>query len=250
MSQQVIVFEVGSSLGFFRKPFSTTNALTHAVIPRSTVEGLIGAILGLKSEEYPEKLETSKIGVEILSPVKKYHMKTNFTHVDWWNKAENYLTKKNTEKTTPFNSPTNMEYLVSPKYRIYFSNEAVNSELDELLKNQKSKFTPYLGASSNVAYINYLGKFDCQKSTSSGFIGVSTVIPFFEDMPSINADKETRFVIEEGLSLHITKDRISKGTYNVILSENLKEIPVKGTEIYKVLMNGSNPNIVFLPTRV
>ena len=75
MSQQVIVFEVGSSLGFFRKPFSTTNALTHAVIPRSTVEGLIGAILGLKSEEYPEKLETSKIGVEILSPVKKYHMK-------------------------------------------------------------------------------------------------------------------------------------------------------------------------------
>jgi CRISPR-associated protein Cas5h len=45
--QKVLVFDIGSSFGYFRKAFTTTNSLTHALIPRSAVEGLIAAIIGL-----------------------------------------------------------------------------------------------------------------------------------------------------------------------------------------------------------
>ena len=95
---QVLVFDVGSSFGYFRKAFTTTYALTHAVIPRSTVEGLIGAIIGLSSEEYPERLYSSKIAVEIRSPVRKINMKYMHTNPDWWQEVSLYL--RNREKTS------------------------------------------------------------------------------------------------------------------------------------------------------
>ena len=65
MSQTLLIFDVSSRFGFFLNNLTTTSGLTHNVIPRSTVEGLVGAILGLQSNEYPEKLGESKIAVQI-----------------------------------------------------------------------------------------------------------------------------------------------------------------------------------------
>ena len=59
-----------------------------------------------------------------------------------------------------------------------------------------------------------------------------------------------KFSIDDGMSIHLTRDRVSKGSYNVVYSEDINEIPVRGVEIYKISMNGQNPNIVFLPARV
>ena len=248
---ELLIFEVGSSFGHFRKPFTSTNSLTHAVIPRSAVEGLVGAILGLKSDEYPEKLQESKIAVEILSPVQKYHMKINYVHEDWWHLADSYLLNKPTERTVSgYHTPTNTEYLVNPKYRIYFSNSDLNSELENFLENQQSVYTPYLGKSSMIAWINYIGKFNYEKDSSDDYVNVSSIIPYTDNLPNIKTSSNTRFGLEEGLTLHITKDRISQGTYNAVISENLTDIPVKGVEINKITMNGNSPNIVFLPIRV
>ena len=58
---KLLVFDVSSSFGYFRKSFTTTSALTHAVIPRSAVEGLVGAIIGLSSMNTQKNLSQAKL---------------------------------------------------------------------------------------------------------------------------------------------------------------------------------------------
>ena len=125
MSQKLLVFDVSSSFGFFLINSTTTSGLTHAIIPRSTVEGLVGAILGLQSDEYPEKLEASNIAVQLLSPIRKYTIEKNFIHETWLQEAQKHahppteLYKGRTR--LDFHWQASQELLISPKYRIYFS---------------------------------------------------------------------------------------------------------------------------------
>src|SRR5689334_21357365 len=87
---KLICFYVASSFGFFRKGFTTTNALTYAVIPRSAVEGLMASILGLSRHDFPDLLKDSKIAVEIMSPVRKLNMKYMHINPKWWNETLSY----------------------------------------------------------------------------------------------------------------------------------------------------------------
>jgi CRISPR-associated protein Cas5h len=113
------VFDIGSSFGYFRKAFTTTSALTHSVIPRSAIEGLIGAILGYSSGHYPDRLQSSKIAVQIISPVRKMNMKYMHTNPDWWQNVSHYLEGKTISKYIQFAVPASVEFLVNPRYRVY-----------------------------------------------------------------------------------------------------------------------------------
>jgi CRISPR-associated Cas5-like protein len=61
---EVIVFDVWAPFAYFRKPFTTTSALSFNFIPRSAIEGLIGAILGIRRSDLYVVLANSKIGLE------------------------------------------------------------------------------------------------------------------------------------------------------------------------------------------
>src|ERR671919_120081 len=81
---QIVVFDVWSSFAYFRRPYTTTNALTYDFMPRSSIEGLVGAILGIQPKEVSRKLEGSKIALGLLNPVKKLPFSTIHTHTDFW----------------------------------------------------------------------------------------------------------------------------------------------------------------------
>jgi CRISPR-associated protein Cas5h len=99
--QKVLVFDIGSSFGYFRKAFTTTNSLTHALIPRSAVEGLIAAIIGLSRTDYPKILQESKIAIQLLAPVKKMNMSYMHTNPDWWDEISLYLFRKSRTNVRP-----------------------------------------------------------------------------------------------------------------------------------------------------
>ena len=70
-SPKVVVFDIWSSYGYFRRPYTTTTSLTFNFIPRSAVEGIIGAILGISNRDLASKLAESKIGIGILNAIRK-----------------------------------------------------------------------------------------------------------------------------------------------------------------------------------
>src|SRR5215213_857445 len=119
-SNQVVVFDIWSSYGYFRRPYTTTTALTFNFIPRSTIQGIIGAILGIKSKDLFLELDNSKIGLGIINEIRKIPFSTMHIHSDFWQEMRAYIDSKAIKKKN-YHARVNIELLVNPKYRIYFS---------------------------------------------------------------------------------------------------------------------------------
>lgn len=248
---KLLVFDVSSSFGYFRKSFTTTSALTHAVIPRSAIEGLVGAIIGLSSDEYPEKLQSSNIAVEIRSPVRKLHMKYMHTNPDWWQNISLYLQNKTSSKTIQFAVPAAVELLVEPKYRIYIDCQDINHELSNMLKNNKTYYTPYLGSSSMICSAKYVGEYDYNRiSSKKDYLPVCSIVPFSDRIPKMKLEKESRFAIEEGLPLHIDNERFPHGSYKVVYSPEPRSMEIIDNDIIEVLMGETTSYVKFLRTQI
>jgi CRISPR-associated protein Cas5h len=239
--RKLVVFETASPFAFFRKNFTTTNALTFAVIPRSSVQGLVGSILGLSRTDFPNKLKGSKIAVELKSAVRKLNMKYMHINHDWWNQTlSHYLsgTQFLLQKTrAQIAVPASVEFLVNPSYRIYVDcSEEINKQLSQNLKRKQSYYTPCLGASSCLCSLKYIGDFEYETMPSNGgdYLPLSSIIPFQHRMPKIKLEKGLTFATEEDLATHIDNERRSTGTYSVIYSIKPSTILVSTKDIVKV----------------
>jgi CRISPR-associated protein Cas5h len=248
---EVLVFDVSSSFGYFRKAFTTTTALTHAVIPRSVIEGLVGSILGLSREDFPDKLIESKISVQLLTEVRKMNMKYMHTNTkDWWGSAVfNYVRGKRTNKLVQFAVPASVEVLVNPSYRMYIdtTNKQITNQLKQNLENKQSHYTPFLGTSSMIASTKYVGAFEYKERELKDFVSVSSIIPFTDKMPLIQLEQGSEYATEEDLTVHVDKDRKQQGTYRILytlkpgimkIRDDLVEVKMKQEKVY----------VKFLPT--
>ena len=157
-----LVFRAKSGYAKFRKPYTTTSALTFLCIHPPAVKGLIGAVMGIDKTEIYRNTMGLKIGIQVLSPVRKDMQVLKLVSM----KAEKDL----------FNFPVNAEFLRDPEYRIFVSWFPDKlDELEERLKNQNPVFTPYLGVSEYIAKLIYENR--CNVKTVDGADRVESIIP-------------------------------------------------------------------------
>lgn len=123
-----LVFDLRGSIGHFRRPDTTATQMTYPIISPTAVKGLVGAVLGIE-----DFVTTDKIGIELLSPVRTVAQQMSMLGKD---------------PGSTFSRPTTIEILVNPAYRIYYTGNEYTEKLLELLANEKSVYTTYLG----VAY--------------------------------------------------------------------------------------------------
>jgi CRISPR-associated protein Cas5 subtype I-B len=214
------------------------------------MEGLIGAILGLSSDEYPELLKETKIAVQILSEVRKMNLKEKNIHPDWLDKIPSYLENKGVSKIPSFSVPASIEILVNPKYRIYFDGGEINPKLLRFLSSKSTHYTPYLGSSSMICSTRFVSEANYAKTDEKRVI-ISSIVPFFDEIPRIDLTPDTKFAIEEGLPIHIDKDRNPMGTYKIVYSPNAGKIPIEeGNDVYSVNVGNEIVHVKFLPTSV
>ena len=137
-----LVFDIYGDYGHFRKFYTTSSPLTFSIPPRTSVSGMIAAIIGLDKEEYPKYFskKSAQIAIGINTPINKGRI--SYTLIDTKkcrsNKGVTYLNEINGRTQVTF------EILKKPSYRIYFCHE------DE---NIFSKVKSYLEQSKN--YILY-----------------------------------------------------------------------------------------------
>lgn len=177
------------------------------------------------------------------------NFKQKTIHPDWLATIPRYLENKPVTKNTPFSVPSSIELLVNPKYRIFFDGGRINSDLADMLRTKKSYYTPYLGSSSMICSARFVGEFEYAHSKKKEEM-LSSVISFSDEIPKISLNNGTKFAIDEGLPIHIDKDRIPYGTYNVVYSPNAGMIPLSEDEIYSVSMGKEIVNVKFLPTPI
>lgn len=178
---KVLVFDISSDYAHFRKPYTTTSALTYSVPPRTAVVGLLGNIIGVQSGGFGKSEQSSyfessglKTGVRVMSPIGKTTFNLKYLH-----------TKSGGSILVP------VECVVSPKYRIYASGSSgLLSTLRGKLENHETYFTPCLGISEFIASIDYIGEFEAEEM--NGEVLIDSIVYLFDE-------GEIRF--ESGLKL-------------------------------------------------
>lgn len=83
---EILSFELCGKMAHFRKPYANATALSYTLPPRTTILGIIAAILELPRDSYygdvPEKsIDDLLIGVRINNPIRKVIQKLNYLKI-------------------------------------------------------------------------------------------------------------------------------------------------------------------------
>lgn len=153
-------FTVSGNWAHFKKPETNNNPLTHDVITKTALLGLIGAVLGIERKEmrrkFPQFSEDFLYSVSLLRPVRK---------VSW-----GFSSRTAINPSVP-GSPKYFEFLKNPKFKVSLALKAERSATDftrflESIKTEESVYTPVLGWHNCPADLEFLseGKFSAAQS--------------------------------------------------------------------------------------
>ncbi|MFY0255151.1 CRISPR-associated protein Cas5 [Chitinophaga sp. 30R24] len=80
---EVLQIDLKGKMAHFRKYYANNTSLSFSIPPRTTISGMLAAILGLPKDEYYSKFSSDKIriGISLRSPVKKTFHRLNFLRV-------------------------------------------------------------------------------------------------------------------------------------------------------------------------
>lgn len=228
MSRKLIAFDVWGDYGYFRRGYTSTSTITYPFPSRTTIAGLISAIIGLNKDSYHDLFdeESSKLGLRILNPIKKLNI--NFNYI---NTKEGFLLSD--IKSNP-RVQVQAEFLKDVKYRIYVSlnDENLMEELYYNLKNHKSVFTPCLGISQCIAdfKLAYDNLFELNKSHGEDVEINSIILKNSADL-IIEPRKKYGVVKSPGF---MNSERIVSKFLEYYYEENGNAIKIKNGDFYLI----------------
>jgi len=172
---KVLVFDMWGDYAHFRRGYTTTSPLTYPFPSRTTLSGIISAILGYERDTYYDYFNenNSLFAIQILAPIKKTIINMNLIDT----KIGFYLWDCKGQRTQiPY------EFIKGPSYRFYISldNQEIFDKLFTSISNHNSVYTPYLGISECIS--NFKGVQDVvypieKKEANCDPIDVHTIIP-------------------------------------------------------------------------
>ncbi|MFA5432794.1 MAG: CRISPR-associated protein Cas5 [Candidatus Paceibacterota bacterium] len=182
--------------GHFKKPETNNNPLSHDLITKTALIGLIGAVLGIEREnmksKFPQLSEDLLYGVQLLNPVKK---------ISWG------FTSRTAISPTAEGTPKFFEFLKDPKFlvSIAMKDERSNSIFEEFqrsIKDEIAVYPPVLGWHNCPANLKWNSEGDFSaikkgKFETKGFVLAGEHIPKdilgsfrvgFDKMPTYQTD--------------------------------------------------------------
>ncbi len=172
-----LIFDIWSDYGHFRKFYTTSSPLTFSIPPRTTICGIVAAIIGLDREEYLKYFtkEEANIAVKINAPINKTRISYNLINTKT---AKMYSKIKDRTQVT-------FELLKNPSYRIYISHkdEIIYNKIKKQLQTGKNHYTVSMGLSQLIAEFNFLGEEELELKENDGeFEYINTALAFNEEI--------------------------------------------------------------------
>lgn len=148
---------IDGNWGHFKRSETNNNPLSHDLITKTALIGLIGAVLGIERKvmknKFPLLSEDLLYGVQLLKPVKK---------ISWG------FTSKTAINPTASGSPKYFEFLKNPSFKISICLNSSRSERDfndfvEAVKKEESVYTPVLGWHNCPANLSFVSEGEFEK---------------------------------------------------------------------------------------
>lgn len=251
-SDKLLVFDIGSEYGHFRKFNTTTSPLTYGIPTRPAISGLLGAILGIEREISAGKFrdgvvpvserfakDNANIAVQLINPVKKVNIAFNL--LDTEKAAASFFNIKQ-------RTQIEFELLKDPSFRLFINlkDEVLFNELIDRVEKNRTYFTPYLGLSQFTATIEFKDLTKAKPLAGNVFQEVVTAVNLSntDHNDPIQFDRSIDFkYTSDTMPVEMLRDRVVTEYSEVVMETNGKTIKIKSDKIYKTEGFG---NILFL----
>ncbi|AZO96391.1 type I-B CRISPR-associated protein Cas5b [Halocella sp. SP3-1] len=233
---KLLCFDIWAEYAHFKKYYTTTSPLSFSVPPKTTIYGLIGAILGLDKNEYLDYFQAGqcKLGIQIIKPVKKTRINLNL--IDTKTAKMMSRIKNRTQIKT--------EFLKDASYRIFFQhqNQDLYNKLKDFIQAHKSFYSISLGLSENLANFQYVAEYDYQKiSDNYEWVDIVTALMIgnFLGQGDIDFNEEGKEYFADKVALEMKPDREVLNYAQIVYERNGQSIKAKPRE-YCQLTTGEN----------
>jgi len=237
--KEILVFDIWGDYSCFRLPYTTTSVLSYPFPPRTAIAGVLAAILGLNKDSYHENLfseDKSKISIRILSGLDKIRLGLNLIDTKYGFTPEEVIKKGQPPRVQiPFH------FFKDVKYRIYVwldDNEMFN-KLEEMLKQHKSIYTPYLGLAFLIADFEFKGRFKVEPTR--GDAHVVSVVP--SDI-QIQIEKDKKYGKITSVPMFMDNSRKVIKYADFYVEWEGKDILVKNASYFNVISDEKNERII------
>ncbi|MDL0134574.1 type I-B CRISPR-associated protein Cas5b [Halobacterium salinarum] len=205
-------FTVRGPWGHFRRVEGNVVKQTYRIIPRTTVAGLLAAVLGIGRDKYYELFasDSSAVAVEPVRDLRTLNMPMNtLSTADESMQSLNSHGKLSVKLPDPSKprQQHNYEVLVEPAYRIdvALADDARYRELRSHLEAGTSHYVPSLGLSEHLAQIDYHGEFEVKPAPDDGVVSVDSAVP--DAVDSVVPGPETRCQVEQSPAFMTADER-------------------------------------------
>lgn len=206
---EIISFDVGGKTAHFRKYYANNTALSYTVPPRTTLMGLLAAILGRERDTYYKELASDRlrIGVRVLTPLKKTFHRLNYLSIKTLGDvAKDNLgdfTGRNGRIQTPVELVTGFDLSRDfVQYRVFLAADTeggnVFEEIKKALVEKRSHYSLNLGVANSLASIkNIRFFFDVLEVSTTQVIDIHSAIA--SEYITFPEDEMSNFNLEEEL---------------------------------------------------
>lgn len=167
---ECLSFTISGDWAHFRRVDGTVVKQTYRIIPRTTVAGLLAAIVGAERDSYYKTFDTDSAWIAITptSELRSTNIATNGISTEQSNLRRPRSSRKGRSRnglkirypdSTSNRQQQNYEYLVDPSYRIDVAveDEAFYAKMKDHLERGEYVYTPSLGLSECLAEVEFKG---------------------------------------------------------------------------------------------
>lgn len=185
MPERCLSFTVSGPWGHFRRIDGNVVKQTYRIVPRTTVAGLIAAMLGIGRDEYYDYFAQgdSAIAIEPADELRTMNVPVNTfstaaSDIKTVPKGARKL-KVGLPDPTKLRQQHNYEVLVDPAYRIdcWLDDDEIYDRLHETLREGKSHYVPSLGLSEYLAEIEFHGEQTVEREEFDDPVSVDSAVP-------------------------------------------------------------------------
>lgn len=174
---------VSGSWAHFRRIDANIMKPTYRVMPRTTVAGLLAAIVGVGRDEYYDifAADRSRIAVEPIGTLRTVSIPVSSlsTVPEAMESTGSGTLGVELPDASVHRRRMNYEVLVDPAYRldVLIADDEFRDRLRRRLESGTSCYTPTLGLSEYIARIDYHGSFPVAPGPRSGRVDVDSTVP-------------------------------------------------------------------------